>query len=412
LKILIVGGGGREHALAWRLKKSAAVKQIVASPGNPGIAQIATCLPAPNDVSGYADIAAARGIDLTIVGPEAPLVAGIVDEFYKRRLKIVGPTQAAARLEGSKIFAKRFFERAAIPTARSVQAESFDEALSALKLFPFPVVVKADGLQAGKGVVVAATEMEAVAAIEKLGPALVIEEFLRGEEVSFIGITNGHFLIPFCPAQDHKRIFDNDRGPNTGGMGAYTDSRILTTDQSGIIMDRIMLPTLRQMRADGTPFTGFLYAGLMLTAEGPKILEYNVRLGDPETQAIMHSFHGDLLELLSLMVNGSGAVKGRMWGNCSVCLTLAAQNYPDTPHIGDDITGIADAEATGATVFQAGTRMVGGQLVTNGGRVLGVTASGDTLQAAIDLSYAAAAKIHFAGMHYRTDIGQKGLRRW
>ena len=412
MKILIVGGGGREHALAWRLKKSPAVEEILVSPGNPGIAQIATCLPAPSSVSGYADIATARGVELTIVGPEAPLVAGIVDEFYRRRLKIVGPTQAAAQLEGSKIFAKRFFERASIPTARSIQTTSVGEALSSLKHFSLPVVIKADGLHAGKGVVVAQTEAEARAAIEKLGPALVIEEFLEGEEVSFIGISNGNFLIPFAPAQDHKRVFNNDEGPNTGGMGAYTDSRILTSEQTGLIMDRIMLPTLRQMREDRMPFTGFLYAGLMMTSDGPKLLEYNVRLGDPETQAIMHSFSGDFVELLSLMVNGSGRVKGKMWGSCSVCLTLAAHNYPETPRTGDLISGIADAESIGATVFHAGTKLVDDKLVTNGGRVLSVTASSDTLGTAIEVAYRAAAKIHFEGMHYRTDIGQKGLRRW
>ncbi len=412
MKILIIGGGGREHALAWRLHKSPGVKQIFASPGNPGIAQIATCLPSPTDIAGYASMVIANNIALTIVGPEAPLVAGVVDEFYRRRLKIVGPTKAAAQLEGSKIFAKLFFERAGIPTARSAQTASFDEAVAALKDFGLPVVIKADGLHAGKGVVVAQTQAEAIDAIEKLGPALVIEEFLEGEEISFIGITNGSFLIPFAPSQDHKRVFDGDQGPNTGGMGAYTDSRILTTDQTSNIMERIILPTLRQMRAEGMPYAGFLYAGLMMTADGPKILEYNVRMGDPETQAIMHSFNGDFLNLLNLMTTGTGGMKGRMWGNCSVCLTLAAENYPDQPRTGDVITGIEEAEATGATVFHAGTKMEGDKLVTSGGRVLGVTATGETLRAAIDAAYAAAAKIHFNGMHYRKDIGQKGLIRW
>jgi phosphoribosylamine--glycine ligase len=249
-------------------------------------------------------------------------------------------------------------------------------------------------------------------ALEKLGPSLVIEEFLQGEEVSFIGITNGSFLIPFAPSQDHKRAFDNDQGPNTGGMGAYTDSRILTTAQASDIMERIIMPTLRQMRAEGMPYAGFLYAGLMMTTHGPKILEYNVRMGDPETQAIMHSFHGDLLNLFHLMTTGTGGLKGRMWGTCSVCVTMAAQNYPGTPRTGDIITGIAEAEATGATVFHAGTKMAGENLVTSGGRVLGVTASGETLLAAINAAYAAASKIRFEGMHYRTDIGQKGLARW
>ncbi len=412
MNILIIGGGGREHALAWRLHKSPGVSRIFASPGNPGISQIATCLPAPTDVAGYADMAMANSVSLTVVGPEAPLVAGVVDEFYRRRLKIIGPTRAAAQLEGSKIFAKRFFQRAAIPTANSVQTDSFNAALAALKQFTLPVVIKADGLHAGKGVVIAQTQAEAMDAIEKLGPSLVIEEFLQGEEVSFIGITNGSFLIPFAPSQDHKRAFDNDQGPNTGGMGAYTDSRILTTAQASDIMERIIMPTLRQMRAEGMPYAGFLYAGLMMTTHGPKILEYNVRMGDPETQAIMHSFHGDLLNLFHLMTTGTGGLKGRMWGTCSVCVTMAAQNYPGTPRTGDIITGIAEAEATGATVFHAGTKMAGENLVTSGGRVLGVTASGETLLAAINAAYAAASKIRFEGMHYRTDIGQKGLARW
>jgi phosphoribosylamine--glycine ligase len=407
LKILIVGGGGREHALAWRLRKSPNVKALWASPGNPGIAQVATCVPAAADVAGYADLAQALGVDLTVVGPEAPLVAGIVDEFRRRGMRIVGPTRAAAQLEGSKIFAKEFFERAEIPTARSEQVFSVGEALSALKNFSLPVVIKADGLAAGKGVVVALDRSDAEAAIQKLGPNLVIEEFLDGEEVSFIAIGNGEVLVPFTPAQDHKRLLDGDQGPNTGGMGAYVDARILTEQQNGVIMDRIMLPTLARMREEGTPFTGFLYAGLMITAEGPKILEFNVRMGDPETQAIMHNYEGDLAELLSM----SGAVGCPRSAGRSVCITLAAHGYPEAPRTGDAIYGIADAEATGATVFHAGTRLDGEQLVTNGGRVLSVTASGDTLQSAIDKAYLAAGKIQFAGMHYRKDIGQKGLKR-
>jgi phosphoribosylamine---glycine ligase len=253
LRILIVGGGGREHALAWRLAKSPSVKQIIASPGNPGIAQIALCIPAPENISGYAEIAQVNGVDLTVVGPEAPLVAGVVDEFGSRGLRIVGPTRAAAQLEGSKLFAKKFFARAAIPTARA--GESINQ-------FSFPIVIKADGLAAGKGVVIARDETEAEDALARLGRNVVIEEFLEGEEVSFIGLSNGDTILPFAPTQDHKRVFDGDQGPNTGGMGAYCDSRILTAEQSGEIMERIMLPAIRQMRKEGTPFTGFLYAGL------------------------------------------------------------------------------------------------------------------------------------------------------
>ncbi len=412
MKILIVGGGGREHALAWRLKQSPSVKQIYASPGNPGIAQLATCLAAPGGNAGYAQLAQANGVDLTIVGPEAPLVEGIVDEFHRRNLHIIGPTQAAAQLEGSKIFAKRFFERAGIPTARSILSTTYEQALSSIKHFHYPVVVKADGLRAGKGVIVANHADEAIDAIQKLGPALVIEEFLQGEEVSFIGLSNGRFLLPFTPAQDHKRIFDGDTGPNTGGMGAYTDPRILTSAQTADIMDRIIMPTLWRMQADEMPFTGFLYAGLMMTADGPKLLEYNVRLGDPETQAILHSFPGDFAQLLALMAAGTDMLEWPEPAGSSVCVTLAAEHYPKTPVTGDAISGIEAAEATGATVFQAGTKLDGNKLVTAGGRVLGVTAGGETLHSAIDKAYAAVDKICFRGMQYRHDIGHKGLRRW
>jgi phosphoribosylamine---glycine ligase len=397
LNILIVGGGGREHALAWRLAQSPNVKQIIASPGNPGIAQIGACIPGPEDISGYADLAEAQRVDLTVVGPEAPLVSGIVDLFRSRKLKIIGPTQAAARLEGSKLFAKKFFATASIPTARSGDS---------IKQFSLPVVIKADGLAAGKGVVVAHDQTEAEQALGRLGTNVVIEEFLEGEEVSFIGLSNGDTVLPFAPTQDHKRVFDGDRGPNTGGMGAYFDSRILTPQQSGEIMDRIMLPAIRQMRKDGTPYTGFLYAGLMMTTDGPKVLEFNVRLGDPEAQALMYSFEGDLAEFLN------GDASAGSWRSPSACVVLAAQGYPDKPRTGDVISGVPEAESTGATVFHAGTKREGNSLLTNGGRVLGVTAGGLILQAALDKAYRAVEEIHFDGMHYRRDIGQKGLRRW
>ena len=412
MKVLIVGGGGREHALAWKLAQSPLISQIYASPGNPGIAEFATCIEPPTDITGWVPLAQAHGIKLTIVGPEAPLVAGIVDQFRRRRLWIVGPTRAAAQLEGSKIFAKQFFERAAIPTARSVQATSNEQAVEALKQFGLPVVIKADGLAGGKGVAVANTENEAMAAVERLGPNLVIEEFLEGEEVSFIGLSNGPILLPFAPCQDHKHAFDGDQGPNTGGMGAYCDSRILTAAERGVIMERIMMPALRQMQNEGYPFTGFLYAGLMMTSSGPKILEFNVRLGDPEAQALLYSFQGDFAELLSMVVTGNGRIRSQPWLQPAVCLVLAAAGYPGPPRTGDPIAGIEQAEQAGAKVFQAGTAKSDDGLVTSGGRVLGVTASGETLQAAIDGAYRAAAQIHFEGIQYRKDIGQKGLRRW
>jgi phosphoribosylamine--glycine ligase len=281
-----------------------------------------------------------------------------------------------------------------------------------LKHFSLPVVIKADGLAAGKGVVIAQNQEEAKYAVAHLGPDVVIEEFLEGEEVSFIGLSNGRTIFPLAPTQDHKRIFEGDQGPNTGGMGAYADPRILTPQQNGDIMERIMLPAISRMQQEGAPFTGFLYAGLMMTADGPKVLEFNVRLGDPEAQALMHSFQGDFAEVLTLAAHGTGTVSGRAWGGCSVCVVLGAEGYPNAPITGDVITGIAEAEATGATVFQAGTKQQGGELVTSGGRVLGVTAGGETLPYAIEQAYAAAEKIHFRGMQYRKDIGQKGLRRW
>jgi phosphoribosylamine--glycine ligase len=312
-------------------------------------------------------------------------------------LKIIGPTQAAARLEGSKVFAKEFFQRASIPTART--STRYND-------FSLPVVIKADGLAGGKGVVIAHTAAEADEAVARLGPNLVIEEFLEGEEISFIGLSNGHSLIPFAPTQDHKRAYDGDKGPNTGGMGAYVDPRLLTTAQTSDIMDRIMLPALHQMEREGTPFTGFLYAGLMMTVDGPKVLEFNVRLGDPETQALMHGFEGDLAAFLQ------GDASAGNWQAPSVCVVMAAQGYPETPRTGDSIRGIEEAEETGATVFHAGTRLEGNELVTSGGRVLGVTAKGPTLPAAIEQAYLGVSKIDFDGMQYRKDIGAKGLERW
>ncbi|HEY7211709.1 MAG TPA: phosphoribosylamine--glycine ligase [Bryobacteraceae bacterium] len=402
MRILIIGAGGREHALAWRLSQSSSVKELFASPGNPGIAELGTCIPAPQDVSRYAEIAVRFGADLTVVGPEAPLVAGVVDEFRSRGLKIVGPTQAAARLEGSKRFAKEFFRRAGIPTARAGNTVSE---------FSFPLVIKADGLAAGKGVIIANNVSEANDALARLGPNVVIEEFLEGEEVSFIGLSNGRELVPFTPTQDHKRLLDNDEGPNTGGMGAYADSNILSSAQTGEIMDRIMLPALAHMQKEGTPFTGFLYAGLMLTADGPKVLEFNVRLGDPETQALMHSYQGDLAELLASAANEATMETPSLPRGCSACVVIATQGYPDQPQTGDVIQGIEEAELTGATVFHAGTKQIGERLVTNGGRVLGITSSGENLKDAIEAAYQAVRKIHFDGMQYRTDIGRKGLKR-
>lgn len=422
MNVLILGGGGREHAIAWRLAKSPAVKAVYATPGNPGIARLAQCIPSAGTPEDWLRIADSVGADLTVVGPEAPLVAGVVNAFRAAGRLIVGPTREAAQLEGSKIFAKAFMARAGIPTAGFATAESEAEALKALDRFGCPVVLKADGLAAGKGVVIANTRAEAEAAIHGLlsgqlvggaGSRLVIEEFLTGEEVSFIVLSDGKDFVALAPTQDHKAVHDGDQGPNTGGMGAYCDSRILTAAERQQVLDLVIRPTIERMRAEGAPFTGFLYAGLMMTAAGPKALEFNVRLGDPETQPLMHALDSDFAEVLTAAARGALAGASLSWrSDPSVCIVLAAAGYPGTPRKGDRIAGIDAAEATGATVFQAGTRMGSQGIETAGGRVLGVTASGPALASAIDRAYEASAKISFEGMHYRRDIGRKGLKRW
>ena len=405
MKIMVIGSGGREHALVWKLSQSPLCDKVLAVPGNPGIATVAQCVQPPAATpQALAELARDAGVDLTIVGPEAPLVAGIVDAFRASGLRIIGPTAAAARLEGSKVFAKQFMQAAGIPTARFRIASGPAEAPRLLDTFGYPVVLKADGLAAGKGVIVAEDRAQALAALEQLPPGpLVIEEYLTGEEVSFITICNGTRAVALEPTQDHKRVYDADRGPNTGGMGAYSDSRILSLAERTRIMETIIQPTLERMHQLGCPFSGFLYAGLMMTADGPKVLEFNVRLGDPEAQPLMYRMHSDFLATL---VEGAPME----WSpEPSVCVVLAAAGYPGKPRTGDPITGI---DTCGATVFHAGTRLTESGLVTAGGRVLGVTASGPDLPTAIRNTYEAVRKIHFPGMHYRTDIGSKGLKRW
>jgi phosphoribosylamine---glycine ligase len=409
MKILVIGGGGREHALAWRLAQSPAVEQVYAAPGNPGIAGVAECRPAGDgSPASFLELAEALNADLTVVGPESPLVAGVVDAFRAKGRPIFGPHAEAARLEGSKIFSKNFFRQRGIPTADFVAAQTAAEARAALGRFGFPVVLKADGLAAGKGVVVAPDRETAEQALAYLKPPLVVEECLHGEEVSFIVLSDGRNVLPLEPTQDHKPVFDNDQGPNTGGMGAYCDSRILTEDQARFIMDRVIYPTV-----EATGFTGFLYAGMMMTADGPKVLEFNVRMGDPETQPLMHRLRGDFASVLMAGARGELAGARLEWDpGPSVCVVLASGGYPGAYPGGKPITGVQDAEKAGCTVFHAGTRVGPCGLETAGGRVLGVTASGASLAEAIETAYRGAGKIRFEGMHYRADIGRKGLKRY
>jgi phosphoribosylamine---glycine ligase len=401
MKILVIGSGGREHALCWKLAQSADV-QVYASPGNPGMARVATCLPgAPLDA------AISIEADLTVIGPEVPLVAGVVDAFRARGLRIIGPDARAAQLEGSKVFAKNFLMQSGIPTAEYIAVDDATQARMALGRFTYPMVLKADGLAAGKGVVIAQNAAEAEAALATLEGRLVIEEFLRGEEISFIALCDGKTAIPLAATQDHKAAFDGDRGPNTGGMGAYCDASLLTPAQTQFIMDRVILPTVQALN-----FTGFLYAGMMMTAEGPKVLEFNVRLGDPETQPLMHRMQSDFVPALLAAAGGDLAGVALEWKpGPSVCVVLASAGYPGSYETGKEIHGIHAAEIAGATVFHAGTRLHRGVLETAGGRVLGVTAGGPDLASAIAKAYDGARCIQFAGMEYRTDIGHKGLAR-
>jgi phosphoribosylamine--glycine ligase len=422
MRILVIGSGGREHALTWKLRESQYMEEIYCAPGNAGIAQEAECVPVdasrPHEILGLAKELKA---DLTVIGPEASLVAGVVDEFEREGLWVVGPTKAAAQLEGSKIFAKQFMQRHHIPTARFAVAENFEDAFKALAGFGIPVVVKGDGLAAGKGVVVARRREEAEKTLVEFmrektlgsaGERVVIEECLVGEELSFIALTDGRGVLPLVPTQDHKAVFDNDQGPNTGGMGAYSDDSILTERQRDYVLRRIVSPTLTGMAAEGTPYRGFLYVGLMMTREGPRVLEYNVRMGDPEAQPIMMRLRSDLVEFFKgIRAAELGALDAHWSPNPAVCVVLASQGYPGKLEVGKVITGHEAAESQGGVkVFHAGTQFRDFQLLTAGGRVLGVTATAEDLPSAIERAYAAVSKIHFEGMHYRRDIGAKGLR--
>ncbi|MGV0954354.1 MAG: phosphoribosylamine--glycine ligase [Fluviibacter sp.] len=425
MKILVVGSGGREHALAWKLAQAAGVTLVYVAPGNAGTAREPKLENLPiTDIHALADFAEQHKIHLTVVGPEAPLAAGIVDVFRTRGLKIFGPTQAAAQLESSKDFAKRFMARHKIPTAGF---ETFTDPVAAhdyINRQGAPIVIKADGLAAGKGVVVAMSLDEAHAAIDdmlsgnKLGSAgarVVIEDFLDGEEASFIVLVDGKNVLAMASSQDHKRIGDGDTGPNTGGMGAYSPAPVVTPEVHAQVMREIILPTVRGMEADGIPFTGFLYAGLMIGKDGSvKTLEFNARMGDPETQPIMMRLKSDAVKMFEHAIAGTLDQIQPEWDRrVALGIVLAAKNYPDTPRNGDAIHGLPAGNAAGddAHVFHAGTAEANGEVVTSGGRVLCVTALGENVAQAQKRAYEAAADIKFDGMQYRKDIGYRAINR-
>ncbi len=425
MKVLIVGSGGREHTLAWKIHQSPRLSRLYSAPGNPGTGHLGQNVPIPaSDLDGLLNFARQEQIDLTIVGPEAPLVGGIVDRFEAAGLRVAGPRRGAAQLEGSKVFAKDFMRRHGIPTARYQtyrDAASAGEALGRGE-YEFPVVVKADGLAAGKGVLICRDLAESLDAIrlvmeeKKFGSAgeqAVIEEFLEGEEISFMVFTDGDRVLPMVPSQDHKAIFDGDRGPNTGGMGAYSVDWLLSPEVRGQVLDEIIGATIDGMAAEGHPFQGVLYAGLMLTSDGPKVLEFNVRFGDPETQVLLPRLESDLLEVFWSIAQGRLDLTEIKWADdATVCVVLAAAGYPGSYEKGVPIRGVETAAAeSGTVVFHAGTALRDDVLVSSGGRVLGVTSAAPTLEEAIQAAYRGAEKIEFAGKYCRTDIGARGLAK-
>lgn len=416
MNILLLGSGGREDALAWRLRQSPSCGQLLAAPGNPGIARWAECVAIdPCDPAAVVDLARRSGTDLVVVGPEAPLVAGVADELRQAGFAVFGPDAAAARLEGSKGFTKGLCRANGIPTADYVFADRAANAHEALHRFGLPVVIKADGLAAGKGVTIAVSREEAEAAIDAAGDGpLVIEEFLDGEEASLFAVVDGETAIALASAQDHKRVGEGDTGPNTGGMGAYAPAPVLTADLQQRAMDEIVRPTVRALADAGTPFIGVLYAGLMLTTDGPKLIEYNVRFGDPECEAIMPLIEGDFAELLMAVATGRLAEidPPRLSGDHSMTVILAARGYPGTPASGGSIHEVEAAEQVpGVTVFHAGTTQGPTGLVAKGGRVLAVTAVADSFANARARAYRAVDQIDFADGFHRRDIGWRELER-
>ena len=423
MKILVVGGGGREHALCWSLHRSPSVEEIFCAPGNPGIAEVADCLPvSAGDIVEIADLAQKLHVDLTVVGPELPLSLGIVDEFTKRELPIFGPSRLAAQIESSKVFSKEFFRRHNIPTADAVICQSADEAKKAIHKFGFPVVLKADGLAGGKGVLIAESDEDAARALKLFfqervfgaaGDRIVVEEFLRGQEASFLALFDGEVCVPLPTARDYKKVYEGDRGPNTGGMGAHSPAGVLNAESASQVLKDILWPTFRGLQAEGRTFRGVLYAGLMVTESGPKVLEYNARFGDPETEVILPRVKSDMAEVLLAAATGGldRFLPLEVKNEACVGVVLCAQGYPGNYEHGKPITGLADAaRMPGIELFHAGTARDGDRLVTAGGRVLVVTATGSSMAEAAARAYEAADRIQFDGKHLRRDIAAGGVR--
>lgn len=420
MKVLVIGGGGREHALVWSLLKSSHVNEVVCAPGNGGIAQIARCIPTDvNNLASMVEVVETERPDLIVIGPEVPLSLGIVDELNRRELRVFGPTQAAARLESSKAFAKEFMQRHGIPTAAYAVCTSLDEVRRQLNHFTLPVVVKADGLAAGKGVVICETRLEAEsAAAEMFSGALlgtheteiVLEEFLTGEELSFFALCDGSHASAIASAQDHKRVGEGDTGPNTGGMGAYSTDGLTTAAMREWLTKNVAQKVVDGMAAEGNPFKGILFCGIIMTPRGPMVLEFNTRFGDPETQAILLRMQTDIVDLCNASIDGTAdALDIRMHPGASVCVIAASGGYPGKYASGKLIHGLSEQSGKEVVVFHSGTAIKDGQLVTAGGRVLAITSMAPDLRTALDLAYAQLAKISFEGMQFRRDIGHRAL---
>jgi phosphoribosylamine--glycine ligase len=422
MRVLVVGSGGREHTLVWKLSSSPLVDKLFAAPGNAGMAELAECVDIKvEDLSQLADFAERNSVDLTVVGPELPLTLGIVDEFERRGLKILGPTRAAAEIEGSKVFAKQFMKKYHIPTASFKIFDKPEEAAEFVKSSEMPLVIKADGLAAGKGVVIVEDASSAISTIQKMmvdkvfgeaGSRILVEDFLTGEEVTMLAFTDGENVSPMLSSQDHKKIFDGDRGPNTGGMGAYAPTTIVDDKLAKRIYEEILESTVAGLKREGRIFKGILYAGLMLTDLGPKVMEFNCRFGDPETQVILPLLKSDLAEIFLSIADGELSLQDVEWDdNFAVCVVLASAGYPGKYERDKDISGLNRVkQMQDVLIFHAGTKRHGGRIFSNGGRVLGVTAKDKSMEKAIKKAYSAVDKLIFEGMQYRKDIGYRAIR--